>query len=92
MKVKALAKSVNVKVGHRDEGLVVHSLRHFFETFCINSRIPQPVVDAWMGHAGHQGTGALYYQLSDAESQKFIKQVPFEMKSATSSKGEANAA
>lgn len=31
-------------------GFVIHSLRHFFETFAVNAGIPQRVIDTWLGH------------------------------------------
>lgn len=37
---------LGVRVGRKDDGLVIHSLRHYFETCCVNSRVPQLVVDA----------------------------------------------
>jgi len=47
------------------------------ETFAINNGIPQRVVDAWLGHVGDKSMGAVYYKLSDADSQKFMAMVPF---------------
>ena len=67
-----------IPTGRADQGLVVHSLRHFFETQAVNSRIPQVVVDAWMGHAGGGSMGKQYYRLSDEMSQQLMKQVTFE--------------
>src|SRR6185295_10841927 len=29
----------------------IHSLRHFFRTFCTNAAIPERVLDCWLGHA-----------------------------------------
>ena len=94
LRVQTVAKNLGLETGHKKHGLVVHSLRHFFRTFCTNSRIPERAVDVWMGHVGKADTGALYYQLADDESQDLMKQVPFDRKSAknTNSKGESNAA
>jgi len=75
--VQALARGLEIKVGHKDGGLTVHSLRHFFRTFTTNAQIPERAVDIWMGHVGNRSTGSLYYQLSEQDSQKFIQQVPF---------------
>ena len=58
-------------------GFTIHSLRHAFKTFCINSRIPREVVDAWQGHAPDRSAGGAYYKLTPEESQRFMKQVPF---------------
>ena len=71
-----LASKLGMQVG-REDGYVIHSFRHFFETFSINSNIPQRVVDAWLGHHGDKSMGAVYYKLSDADSQRFMKLVPF---------------
>jgi integrase len=73
---KAIVGRLGMAVG-REDGFVIHSLRHFFETFCVNSAIPQRVVDAWLGHTSDQSMAAHYYMLSDSESQRFMKQVPF---------------
>jgi integrase len=73
---KVLLAKLKFPVG-RDNGYVVHSLRHFVETFTINANIPQRVVDAWLGHYSDKSMGAIYYKLSDADSQRFMKLVPF---------------
>lgn len=72
-----LAKSLGCRVGRKDDGLVIHSLRHFFETRCVDSRVPQFLVDAWMGHAGHASMGRVYYGHSDGKSKRFMKRVRF---------------
>lgn len=72
-----LARALGFLTGRKAGGLVLHSLRHFFETQAVDSRIPQFVIDAWMGHVGHRGTGRQYYWLNDAKSQEFIRQVAF---------------
>jgi integrase len=56
--------------------VVLHSSRHFFETVCINAGVPQRAVDDWLGHAGDRSMSAIYYKLSDQDSQRFMKQVP----------------
>ena len=61
----------------RENGFVVHSLRHFFETETVNAGIPQRVIDAWLGHSFDQSMAAVYYRLNDQDSQKFMRQVPF---------------
>jgi integrase len=73
----ALAKSIGLPTGRKAKGFVVHSLRHFFETFCINSGVPQRAVDVWMGHAPDKSMAAVYYELKDEESQAFMNKVPF---------------
>jgi hypothetical protein len=61
----------------RAEGFTNHSLRHAFRAFCINSRIPREVVDAWQGHSPDRSAGGAYYRLSPEASQRFMTQVPF---------------
>lgn len=61
----------------RESGFVVHSLRHFFETFTVNAGIPQRVIDTWLGHRSDKSMAAHYYKLSDGDSQSFMRKVPF---------------
>lgn len=61
----------------REAGFVIHSLRHFFETFAVNEGIPQRVIDTWLGHRSDKSMAAIYYKLSDADSQSFMAKVPF---------------
>jgi len=61
----------------RDDGFTLHSLRHSFKTISINAGIPREVVDAWQGHSPDRSAGSAYYKLSDKESQRFMKMVPF---------------
>jgi len=61
----------------RDDGFTLHSLRHSFKTISINAGIPREVVDAWQGHSPDRSAGSAYYKLSDEESQRFMKMVPF---------------
>lgn len=77
VRFQRLARSLGIKTGRRDDGLVVHSLRHFFETRAVNSGVPQLVVDAWMGHAGDASMSRVYYGRSDATSRRFMKRVRF---------------
>ncbi|MBA4192660.1 MAG: hypothetical protein C0467_32235 [Planctomycetaceae bacterium] len=71
-----LVGKLGMPVG-RDSGFVIHSLRHFFETFTVNASIPQRVVDTWLGHRSDKSMAAIYYKLSDADSQSFMAKVPF---------------
>lgn len=73
---KRLAARLGMPVG-RESGFVVHSLRHFFETFTVNAGIPQRAIDTWLGHRSDKSMAAHYYKLSDGESQSFMKKVPF---------------
>jgi integrase len=72
---KRIVTKLGMKAGRMD-GFTTHSLRRFFETHCINHRVPQRVVDIWMGHSD-RSMGAYYYALNDDESQAFMKEVPF---------------
>jgi integrase len=92
-RVQKLAAGLGISTGRKDDGLVVHSLRHFFETFCINNHVPQRAVDVWLGHVGDRSTSAIYYQLSDRDSQDFMAKVPFGAPTGTHlQNGETNAA
>jgi len=61
----------------REAGYTVHALRRFFETFCVNSGVPQRAVDLWMGHRSDRSMAAIYYSISDAESKAIMVRVPF---------------
>jgi integrase len=69
--------ALGMPVGRSRNGFTLHSLRHFFETFTVNQGIPQRVVDAWLGHRADQSMAAVYYRLTDEESQRFMEKVPF---------------
>lgn len=56
---------------------MVHSLRHFFETFTVNAGVPQRVIDAWLGHRSDKSMAAVYYRLRDEDSQAFMAKIPF---------------
>jgi integrase len=71
-------------------GHTLHSLRHFFETFTVNNRIPQRVVDAWLGHSSDKSMAANYYKLADEESQRFMEEVPFRTGMPAADAGERN--
>ncbi len=72
-----ILRRLGIPTGRKKGGFTIHSLRHFFKTFCINAGIPKPVVDTWQGHHGDQSVSARYYKLADDDSQKFMFQVPF---------------
>jgi integrase len=74
-----IAEGLGLTVGRKSNGYTIHSLRHFFETFTVNSRVPQRVVDAWMGHQSDRSMGAVYYTLTEDDSQRFMKEVPFSL-------------
>ena len=70
-------KRLGLMAGRKQGGLVVHSLRHFFETTCVNAGVPQRAVDNWMGHAPDRSMASIYYKLNDDESQSFMTRVSF---------------
>lgn len=63
----------------RESGFVIHSLRHFFETFTVIASIPQRVIDTWLGHSSDKSMAAVYYRLLDEDSQAFMARVPFDI-------------
>jgi integrase len=63
--------------GRKAGGFTLHSLRHFFETFTVNAGTPQRVVDTWLGHRSDRSMAAVYYKLSEEDSQRFMTKVPF---------------
>ncbi len=69
---KRIAAAAGLPVGRSKDGFVIHSFRHGFETAAINSNIPQRVVDAWLGHTADRSMGAVYYRLSENDSQAFM--------------------
>lgn len=77
---KKLAASIGLTVGRKVGGFVVHSLRHFFLTHCLNARVPKYAVDFWVGHTGDQSVGKQYYGLTDQELQELMNTVPFDEK------------
>jgi integrase len=75
---KRAVKKIGLPVGRRANGFTVHSLRHSFEAITVNSRVPQRVIDTWLGHSTDKSMAAHYYRLTDEESQRFMREVPFE--------------
>jgi excisionase family DNA binding protein len=73
----AALKVLGLPAGRAGGGYTLHSLRHAFETVAVNARIPQRVVDTWLGHTSDKSMAATYYRLSDEESQRFMREVPF---------------
>ena len=76
---QAVAMKIGFPVGRENDGYTLHSLRHFFETHCVNRRVPQRVVDTWMGHQSDQSMAAVYYRLSDQDSQTFMAELSFDL-------------
>ncbi|RLS86279.1 MAG: hypothetical protein DWI06_00275 [Planctomycetota bacterium] len=61
----------------RIDGYTVHSLRHFMESFGINHGVPQRAMDLWLGHTGGKSMSAIYYMMTDKESQDFMARLEF---------------
>lgn len=61
----------------RENGFTIHSLRHFFKSFCLSNGVPREYVDSWQGHQGIKTASDLYVHTFDADSQRFIREVPF---------------
>lgn len=74
---KKIATRLGLPVGRDSRGYTLHGLRGFFETFCNNNLVPQRAIDCWLGHRSDQTMAAVYYKLSDADSQRLMQQVPF---------------
>jgi integrase len=55
----------------------LHDLRHFFNTHCINERVPERVIRRWMGHADRSMTGR-YYDLTDEQSRSSMDKLAFD--------------
>lgn len=72
-----LLERLDLPRGRDGGGFTIHSLRHFMETLCVNSGIPQRVIDTWLGHRSDRSMAAVYYRLSDADPQAFMAKVPF---------------
>ena len=72
-----VASRLGMPIGRNNGGYVIHSFRHFFERLCVNSGIPQRVIDTWLGHRSDKSMGSVYYSLGDDESQAFMMKVPF---------------
>ena len=72
----ALLTKLGMPAG-RHGGFTVHSFRHSFKAICVNAGVPERAIDCWLGHRADQSVRAAYYLLSDEESQRFMRQVPF---------------
>lgn len=70
-------KHLGFTAGRDALGFTIHSLRHFMETHCVNARVPQRVVDTWLGHKSDRSMASVYYTLSDEESQRFMRGLDF---------------
>ena len=71
-----LATQLELPVGRKNGGIVIHSLRHYFKTTAIDSGVPTYVTDAWMGHSD-SSMGKQYYDMTAEKKQKYMQQVRF---------------
>ena len=76
-KIQAVAMAAGILIGRANGGFVTHSLRRFFETTCVNARVPQVSVDRWMGHKT-PGQSSSYYIQNAANEGPLIDSVTFE--------------
>jgi integrase len=70
-----LAAQCGFAVGRNAGGLTVHALRRFFKTFCLDSGVPKPMVDFWMGHRNQQDMDTFYYD--PQKSKEWMERMPF---------------
>ncbi len=71
-----LAKKLELPIGRKNGGIVIHSLRHYFKTTAIDSGIPNYVTDAWMGHSD-PSMGRQYYHLPAEKKHSYMQLVQF---------------
>lgn len=71
-----VVKKLGMPAG-RGSGYTIHSLRHFFKSFCLSHGVPREYVDAWQGHMSIRSASDLYVHTFDAESQRLMARVPF---------------
>jgi integrase/recombinase XerD len=75
---KGVLTGLKISAGRKNGGYTLRSLRNSFETVTVNQRIPQRVIDAWLGHNEDKSMAAVYYRLTDQESQEFMREVRFD--------------
>lgn len=74
----AAVEALDLPAGRDALGFTLHSLRRFFRTTCVHAGISERVIDVWLGHRADKSMGAVYYDLSDEDSQRFMTKVSFE--------------
>lgn len=75
--MQGLASRLGIPIKRENAGIVIHSFRDFMEISCVNSGVPQFVIDAWMGHAGGRTQGQTYYGLTAEVSKDWMSKVKF---------------
>ena len=70
-------------VGSKNDGLTFHSFRRFMETHCQMQRVPQPIIDTWMGHFGDRSKSSRYFTLTPELSQQTMRVVTFDLPANT---------
>jgi integrase len=76
---RELLASLGIPEGRKKGGFTLRSFRNAFETITVNQRIPQLAIDTWMGHNDNKSMSAVYYRLTEHESQKFMREVRFDV-------------
>ncbi|GAA4428812.1 hypothetical protein GCM10023155_19680 [Bremerella cremea] len=83
---KVVLKKLKIPAGKKDGGFTLHSLRHFFKTYCLGQRIPREYVDAWQGHAPKQRTASDHYvHVTNDDSQRPMLELEFPEKTNAAS-------
>jgi integrase len=72
---QSIAKQAGFAVGRKNQALTLHALRRFFKTCCLDSGVPKPMVDAWLGHSDQSEMDTFYY--SSTKSREWIERVSF---------------
>lgn len=72
---QTIAAANGFPVGRKDAGLTQHALRRFFKTFCLDSGVPKPMVDSWLGHQDQSNMDYFYYD--SQKSKEWMARVPF---------------
>jgi hypothetical protein len=62
-------------VGRDKQGLTTQSLRRFCKTSCLDSGVPKPLVDRWLGHEDESDMDFFYYD--PRRSHQWMERVPF---------------
>lgn len=74
---QSLLKRCSIVVGRKSRGFTLHSLRHCFETVCVNEKIPTVLVDRWMGHSSRGSMGTIYYDDDEERAHQLMQEVNF---------------
>lgn len=84
-KLKTVLKKLQIPAG------TVHTFRHFFISFCANHGVEPFKLMKWVGHAD-TAMVLRYYSLGDEESQRAMREIPFETSPTSETPGNADVA